>query len=71
MKINDLKELKKEDLKNKLIELKKELISLSAKRARGSTLEKPALIRNTRKTIARILTISNMKTKSEVNKNNE
>ena len=60
MKINELKTLSEENLKNKLSELKKELIILNSKRARGSTLEKPALIRNTRRTIARILTISKL-----------
>ena len=61
MKISELKELSEENLKSKLIELRKELIILNAKRARGSTLEKPALIKNTRRTIARILTVSKMK----------
>ena len=73
MKINEIKEMTEDNLKNKLLDLKKELISLNAKRARGSTLEKPALIKNTKKTIARILTVSNMEKnlKSEVKKNNE
>ena len=61
MKISELKDLSQENLKVKLLELKKELIILNSKRARGSTLEKPALIRNTRKTIARILTLSKIK----------
>ena len=60
MKINELKTLSEENLKTKINELKKELIILNSKRARGSTLEKPALIRNTRRTIARILTISKL-----------
>jgi len=60
MKINELKILSEENLKVKLNELKKELIILNSKRARGSTLEKPALIKNTRRTIARILTISKL-----------
>ena len=65
MKINELKDMSEENLKNKLLELKKELITLNAKRVRGSTLEKPSLIRNTRRTIARILTISKTK-KSQI-----
>ncbi|MEK6936766.1 MAG: 50S ribosomal protein L29 [Nanoarchaeota archaeon] len=65
MKINELREMKNEDLKSKLVELKKELIVLNAKRARGTTLEKPALIRNTRRTIARILTLMNQKNQTQ------
>lgn len=61
MKINELRTLSSENLKTKLIELKKELIVLNSKRARGTTLEKPALIRNTRRTIARVLTLLNPK----------
>ena len=65
MKINELRELKQEDLKSKIVELRKELIVLNAKRARGTTLEKPALIRNTRRTIARILTLMNPKIRTK------
>ncbi|MBS3171179.1 50S ribosomal protein L29 [Candidatus Woesearchaeota archaeon] len=65
MKINELREIGKENLKSKLVELKKELIVLNAKRARGTTLEKPALIRNTRRTIARILTLMNSKNQTQ------
>ncbi len=65
MKISEIKELSEESLKNKLIDLKKELIILNAKRARGSTLEKPALIKNTRRTIARILTIAKIKSQAK------
>ncbi len=65
MKINELRQLKQEDLKSKIVELRKELIVLNAKRARGTTLEKPALIRNTRRTIARILTLMNPKNQTQ------
>ena len=59
MKASELKVMKETELKNKVIELRKELIILNAKRARGTTLEKPAMIRNTRRTIAKIFTILN------------
>lgn len=65
MKTNELKEMKQENLNSKLIELRKELIVLNSKRARGTTLEKPALIRNTRRTIARILTLMNPKNQTQ------
>ena len=57
MKINELKDKKIEELKSKMSDLKKELIILNAKRARGTTLEKPAIIKNTKRTIAKILTL--------------
>ena len=65
MKINELRKIGNENLKSKLVELKKELIVLNAKRARGTTLEKPALIRNTRRTIERILTLMNSKNQTQ------
>ncbi len=65
MKTNELKEMKQENLNSKLVELRKELIVLNSKRARGTTLEKPALIRNTRRTIARILTLMNPKNQTQ------
>jgi len=61
MKINELRAMAPENLKTKLVELRKELIILNAKRARGTNLEKPALIKNTRRTVARILTLLNTK----------
>jgi ribosomal protein L29 len=61
MKISELRAIPNENLKTKLVELRKELIILNAKRARGTNLEKPALIKNTRRTIARILTLLNTK----------
>ena len=74
MKSSELREKKEPELKSKITELKKELIILNAKRARGTTLEKPALIRNTRRTIAKILTIINenqKKNSEEVHKKHE
>ncbi len=65
MKINELRNLNKENLKTKLAELRKELIILNSKRARGSTLEKPTLIRNTRRTIAKILTLLKINIRGE------
>jgi len=76
MKFEELEKMDEEKLNTKITELRKELIILNSKRARGTTLEKPALIKNTKKTIARILTILNSrkgqtKKVQEVAKNND
>ncbi|MBI2672494.1 50S ribosomal protein L29 [Candidatus Woesearchaeota archaeon] len=76
MKFEELKKMDQEKLKTKILDLRKELIILNSKRARGTTLEKPALIKNTKKTIAKILTILNSKQgkiqkTQEVAKNND
>jgi len=69
MKINDLRALKDEELKNKIIESKKELLELRVKKSTGS-LEKPSRINELRKTIARAMTILKERelTESEGNK---
>ena len=56
MKINDLRALSNEDLKNKITEAKKELLDLRVKKSTG-TLEKPSRINELRKGIARAMTI--------------
>ena len=56
MKIKELRELSNEDLKNKIIESKKELLELRVKKSTGS-LEKPSRINELRKGIARAMTI--------------
>ena len=58
MRASELRELPTEKLIEKLREARLELMKLRAKKALG-TLEKPAMIRNTRKLIARILTVLN------------
>ena len=59
MKFEELKKMDEEKLITKIFDLRKELIIFNSKRARGTTLEKPAMIKNTKKAIARILTILN------------
>ncbi|MDO8556693.1 MAG: 50S ribosomal protein L29 [Nanoarchaeota archaeon] len=48
----------------KLVELRKELMKLNAKRSMGVTLESPGRIRMLKRTIARILTFQHMKSKT-------
>ena len=69
MKINDLRNLKDEELRNKIVESKKELLELRVKKSTGS-LEKPSKINELRKTIARAMTILKERelTESEGNK---
>ena len=57
-----------EDLKNKMIELKKELIKINAQVATGTTPKSPGKIRQMKRTIARILTIMSNKTKEGMKK---
>lgn len=63
MKARDLKNVPKEELLNKLNELKKELIKHNAQIAIGTTPKSPGQVRQIKKTIARILTILNKRRK--------
>ena len=56
MKINELRELGDEELKNMIAEHKEELFNLRFSQATG-TLEKPHRINELRKAVARIKTI--------------
>ena len=56
MKAKELRKLSNEELKEKLKELKEKLMKLRFQNEIGG-LEKPSEIKNTKKTIARILTI--------------
>jgi ribosomal protein L29 len=56
-------ELSEEELKVRLIEFKKELFKFNSQRASGTNPENPGKVGQTRKNIARILTILNQKEK--------
>ena len=56
MKAEELRKLTDDELKEKVVELKKKLMNLRFQNAVGG-LEKPSEIRQTKKDIARILTI--------------
>ena len=66
MKTKELKSLNKEDLISQLKELKKELVKHNAQIATGTTPKSPGQVKQTKKTIARILTI--LKQKPGINK---
>jgi large subunit ribosomal protein L29 len=57
----ELNEMGKEDLTNKLKELKKELIKENAQIAVGTTPKSPGKVKQMKKTIARIIQILNEK----------
>ncbi len=57
LKYKELKNLTPDDLKNKLLELKKELMKDNAQIARGTTPKSAGKIRTTKKDIARISTV--------------
>ena len=61
MKSKELRNLTKKDLKTKLQEIKKELIKLNAQVATGTVPKSPGQIKQIKKTIAKILTITKEK----------
>ena len=69
VKIRDLRNINKDELVKNLKELRMELIKSNAQIASGTTPKNPGQIKQTKKTIARILTIQkDMKKKEEGNK---
>ncbi|MBT3984749.1 50S ribosomal protein L29 [archaeon] len=67
VKNNELRKLSENQLDEKMIELRKELIKINAQISTGTVPENPGNVRNVKKTIARILTIKTEK-KREANK---
>ena len=61
LKAKDLAHNSKEDLTQKVIELKQELAKEKATIASGTRSENPGKIKKLRRDIARILTVMNMK----------
>ena len=57
LKIKEIRSMPKEDLKNRLDELKKELIKLNAQIATGTAPKSPSQLKQIKKTVARILTV--------------
>ena len=66
MKFKEIKSTPKEELKSKLIELKKELIKNNAQVASGTTPKSPGQLKQLKKNIAKInLAISQLKKSKE------
>jgi len=55
MKQKELNQMSKEDLENKLVELRKELIKVNAQIATGTSIKNPGQLKKTKKTVAQIL----------------
>merc|ERR1712212_861074 len=68
VKAHELRLKKKEELVKQLDELKQELASLRVAQVTGGAASKLSKIRIVRKSIARVLTITNQKQKSELKK---
>ncbi|MEK6907517.1 MAG: 50S ribosomal protein L29 [Nanoarchaeota archaeon] len=62
----EIKQLSKDQLKEKLVELRKDLMRLNTQRSTKTIPENPSNIKNSRRNIARILTFMKQKTKLEV-----
>ena len=62
MKVKELREMEEKELVEKLRDARLELMKLKHRKKLG-TLDKPAGLRNTRRLIARILTLLNEKRK--------
>ena len=60
MKIKDIRDKSIEELEGELVKLKKESFNLRFQKA-GGQLENTARVRSVRRTIARILTVLNLK----------
>lgn len=67
MKMKDLRQMPKEGLKTKLIELRKDLMKQNAQIATGTVPKSPGQVREMKKTIAKILAIVS-ETKQEASK---
>ena len=75
MKAKELKLMNELDLENKISELKKELMKINSQIAIGTVPKSPGKVKAMKKTIAKILTIKNIKTsvknRKEESKRNE
>ncbi len=63
IKKNELKNLSIGAINEKISELNKELMKLNTQRAVGTTIESPGKVKLLRRTIAKLLTVQNMKSK--------
>lgn len=68
MKIKEIRAAPVAELKNKMSELRRELIKVNAQSATGTTSKNPSQARQMRRTISRILTVIQNKNKEEKKK---
>ena len=55
MKSKQIKSMSQDEIKAKLYELRKEQVKLNAQISSGTNMKNPALVKQTKKTIARLL----------------
>ena len=63
MKFKELRVMNEIDLKNKVLELKKELMKINSQIAVGTVPKNPGKVKELKRTIARIITIETQKNK--------
>jgi len=68
LKKNDLKQITKKQIEDKVTELRKELMKFNAQRVVGAAIENPGRIKELRRSIAKLLTAKNQKLTMEVPK---
>ncbi|AJF62540.1 MAG: 50S ribosomal protein L29P [archaeon GW2011_AR20] len=66
MKKIELKQMSKDQLMEKLVDLRKDLMRLNTQRATKTVPENPANIKNLRRNVARVLTFMKQKNSMEV-----
>ena len=64
LRAEEIRKMKTEELDKRMQDLKKELMKVKMQISQGTVPEKPGRVREIRKTIARILTISGQRTAS-------
>ena len=55
MKAKQVRAMTKEDIVSKISELRKELIKLNTQISSGTNIKNPAMVKNTKRTVARLL----------------
>lgn len=70
IKNNELRKLSTQELQNKLLDLKKDLLKINSQISAGTVPENPGNVKNVKKTVARIMTIMTEKKKEGSKKAN-
>ena len=65
MKAKEIRNMDKSSLKEKLLDLRKELVKMNAQIAIGTTIKNPGQVKDLKKTLAKIVTIEQEKVKNK------
>lgn len=71
MKAKEIRNMDKSSLKEKLLDLRKELVKMNAQIAIGTTIKNSGQVKELKKTLAKIVTIEQEKAKHAKKKNQE